>query len=231
MVHNTKAGLEVWKWTPKRELAARLIAESGLPDKQIAAQVGVSHRALCNWKYHPEFASRVDEYLRVYAETVRRKGIAALERRIDSYLADWDRIETILRERGKEMAGISGGSTGLIALDYKGKDADTPVYAFDAGLMREARALREQLAKELGQWENRSRVDATVSAVEVTRDALRKLSHDELVQYERLLSKVQAPDKVIEVVPAGELEAPKASESVETAPSNKDATNAKRGGC
>jgi hypothetical protein len=104
MVHNTKAGLEVWKWTPKRELAARLIAESGLPDKQIAAQVGVSHRALCNWKYHPEFVSRVDEYLRAYAETVRRKGIAALERRLDSYLEDWDRIQTTLRERGTELA-------------------------------------------------------------------------------------------------------------------------------
>jgi hypothetical protein len=126
------------------------MAESGKPDRWVCKQVDVTPRALIEWKKHPEFMARVDAILNEYAAAVRRKGIAALERRIDSYLADWDRIETILRERGKEMAGVSGGSTGLIALDYKGKDADTPVYAFDAGLMREARALREQLAKELG---------------------------------------------------------------------------------
>ena len=125
-----------------------MIAESGLPDKQIAAQVGVSHRALCNWKYHPEFVSRVDEYLKVYAETVRRKGIAALERRLDSYLEDWDRIQTILRERGAQLKaeGVDGGaepyaggaSTGYICRDYRGKDADRAVYQFDAALFREA---------------------------------------------------------------------------------------------
>jgi hypothetical protein len=105
----------------------------------------------------------------------------------------------ILRERGAELAEISGGKTGYITRDYKGKDADTPVYAFDTGLFREARALREQLAKELGQWENRSRVDATVTAVEVTRDQLRKLSIEELQEYERLLLKASAPDQIVEM--------------------------------
>src|SRR6516164_6571717 len=119
--------------------------------------------------------------------------------RIESYLADWDRIQTILRERGTELAEISGGKTGYISRDYKGKDADTPVYAFDAPLFREARALREQLAKELGHWADRSRVDATVTAVEVTRDQLRKLSIEELQEYERLLLKASAPTAVIEV--------------------------------
>jgi hypothetical protein len=74
------------------------------------------------------------------------------------------------------------------------------VYSFDVALFRERRAIREQLAKELGQWTDKSRVDTTVTSVEVTRDALRKLSHDELVEYERLLSKVSAPDKVIEAI-------------------------------
>jgi hypothetical protein len=99
---------------------------------------------------------------------------------------------------GAELAEISGGKTGYISRDYKGKDADTPVYAFDAPLFREARALREQLAKELGQWENRSRVDATVTAVEVTRDQLGKLSTEELEEYEGLLLKASAPDQIVE---------------------------------
>jgi hypothetical protein len=103
-----------------------------------------------------------------------------------------------LRERGAELADISGDKTGYIVRDYKGKDADTPVYAFDTGLFREARALREQLAKELGQWENRTRVDATVSAVEITRDQLRKLSVQELEEYERRLLKASAPDQIVE---------------------------------
>jgi hypothetical protein len=123
-------------------------------------------------------------------------------------LSDWDHIQTILRERGAQLKAegvdgseepyAGGASTGYIYRDYRGKDADRAVYQFDAALFREARALREQLSKELGQWADRSRVDATVTSVEVTRDALRKLGHEELVEYERLLSKVTAPDQIVE---------------------------------
>ena len=187
-----------FKWTQRRSQAAQLVADDHLIDEDIAAKVGISSKQLVRWKKQPEFAAKVDELVAEFDRNVRLRGIAVRARRIESYLADWDHIQTILRERGAELAEISGGKTGYIVRDYKGKDADTPVYAFDAALFREARALREQLAKELGQWTDKSRVDTTVTSVEVTRDALRKLSHEELVEYERLLSKVTAPDQIVE---------------------------------
>jgi hypothetical protein len=187
-----------------------LVADDHLTDEDIAANVGISSKQLVRWKKQPEFAAKVDELVAEFDRTVRLRGIAVRARRIESYLADWDDIQTILRERGAQLKAegvdgseepyAGGASTGYIYRDYRGKDADRAVYQFDAALFREARALREQLAKELGQWTDKSRVDTTVTSVEVTRDALRKLRHDELVEYERLLSKVSAPDKVIEAI-------------------------------
>jgi hypothetical protein len=152
-----------------------LVADDHLIDEDIAAKVGISSKQLVRWK-----------------EQVVRA------RRIESYLADLEATSTILQERAAELAHISGGKTGYIVRDYKGKDVDRPVYSFDVALFRERRAIREQLAKELGQWAERTRLDATVSAVEVTRDALRKLSHEELLEYEAFLLKVTAPDQIVE---------------------------------
>jgi hypothetical protein len=110
------------------------------------------------------------------ALNARQKTIALHGRRVDSYLRDFKATDIILEERGEQLKNISGGRTGYIVKDYKGKNADVPVYAFDGALFRERRAIREQLAKELGQWTERTKVDATVAAVDITRDALRKLS-------------------------------------------------------
>ena len=44
----------------------------------------------------------------------------------------------------------------MLFRDYKGKDADVPVYRVDTALMAEQRAIMRQAAEELGQWvENR----------------------------------------------------------------------------
>ena len=40
----------------------------------------------------------------------------------------------LLAERGAEKAGIPGGSTGLLMVDYKGKEM-MPVYRIDPGLV------------------------------------------------------------------------------------------------
>ena len=175
-----------------------MVADDHLIDEDIAAKVGISSKQLVRWKKQPEFAAKVDELVAEFDRNVRLRGIAVRARRIESYLADFEATSTILQERAAELAHIPGGKTGYIVRDYQGKDADRSVYSFDVALSRERRAIREQLAKELGQWTDKSRVDTTVTAVEVTRDALRKLSHDELVEYERLLSKVSAPDQIVE---------------------------------
>jgi len=53
------------------------------------------------------------------------------------------------RPRAGSNPDVPGGSTGLFRKDYKGKEADTPVYKVDTGLLAELRALEQQAAEEL----------------------------------------------------------------------------------
>ncbi len=191
-------------WTAKRQQAARLIAESFRSIQEIAKIVKVSDRAIYEWRKHPEFAARVEELTKEFAETVRKKGVAVLERRIESYLKDFEATDIILQERGaqlteegvdpKEDPYVGGARTGYITRDYRGKDADRPVYQFDNPLFRARLALREQLAKELGQWTERTKNEGVSVTVDLTREALGKLSNEELAQYEALLAKAMAPE-------------------------------------
>jgi hypothetical protein len=80
----------------------------------------------------------------------------------------------ILAERGKQLeqetdvekATYAGGArTGFITRDYKGKDADTAVYSFDAALMRERRELRRQIAQELGEWADERRLSLALPKI------------------------------------------------------------------
>lgn len=72
-------------------------------------------------------------------------------------------------EIGSGMFNPAGGmETGFIAKDYKGKDADQPVYFFDKALFDARLKLREQLAKELGQWDTKGKNEAPVNNITVT---------------------------------------------------------------
>lgn len=66
----------------------------------------------------------------------------------------WDLMREVIFERGRheDFQRVPGGSTGLLTLDYKGKDANQPIYRFDAPLMAEMRLAEKQAAIEMGQW-------------------------------------------------------------------------------
>jgi len=66
----------------------------------------------------------------------------------------WDLMREVIFERGRHESyqRVPGGSTGLLTLDYKGKDANQPIYRFDAPLMAEMRLAEKQAAIEMGQW-------------------------------------------------------------------------------
>jgi hypothetical protein len=74
--------------------------------------------------------------------------------RVQALQDRWDRLRQVIDERAAspDFAGVPGGTTGLLMKDYKGKDADTPVYKVDAGLLAELRNHEKQAAEELGQW-------------------------------------------------------------------------------
>jgi hypothetical protein len=150
--------MRAFHWSEQREMAAALLAAGGKSDEQISLQVGVTRRTLCRWKRRPEFAARVDEYLKVYREAVRGRGIAVVERRVDALNDRWERLKRIMDERGEsgEMAGVPGGGTGLIVKQTRGAGSGERFtlieeYVLDVALLKEFREHEKQAADELGQ--------------------------------------------------------------------------------
>lgn len=152
-------------WTKQKEDAVALVADKRTSDDAIAEKVGISRRQLARWKAEPTFEARRKEIVEAWQRSVEDRFLASKHGRIESYIADFEATETILKERGEQLwsdqeaqsTPYSGGArTGYIVRDYKGKDADVAVYAFDAALFRERRAIREQIADELGQLVKRT---------------------------------------------------------------------------
>jgi hypothetical protein len=67
-------------------------------------------------------------------------------------------MRRVIEERGAEMADVPGGSSGLLVKTYKGKDAATAVYKFDAALVKGLRETCKQVAIEIGQWAEKRNV-------------------------------------------------------------------------
>jgi hypothetical protein len=82
------------------------------------------------------------------------EGLARRAVRLREKMSRHALLNRVIAERADhiEMQDAPGGKTGLLALDYKGKDADRAVYKLDAALLKELRDLEREIAIELGQW-------------------------------------------------------------------------------
>jgi hypothetical protein len=105
---------------------------------------------------------KVREAIDVFRQSIREESIANIERRVDTYLSDFDRIDRLIQARSEDPSTLEGpgGDTGLIVHSYKivgtGRDSRAvDEWAFDAALMNARQVLRRQLAQELGQWTER----------------------------------------------------------------------------
>jgi hypothetical protein len=85
----------------------------------------------------------------VIAEEIRNR-----DARVQELQWRWDLMRVVIKERGQhaDFADVPGGKTGLLVRDYKGKDAQQPIYRVDTGLLAELRLHEKQAAQELGQW-------------------------------------------------------------------------------
>jgi hypothetical protein len=150
-----------FNWTAQKEKAALLAAEDKLADEAICREVGITRPTLTAWKKTPEFSARVEEHVEAFKQTVRRRGIAILERRVDALQDRWQRMQRVIEERAEELEGeAAGGGTGLLVKQYKSIGAGENArlveeYAVDTGLLRELREHEKQAAQELGQWAER----------------------------------------------------------------------------
>jgi hypothetical protein len=182
--------MAAFRWTPQATEAAQLVADAELNYPQIAEKVGVTRQTLYNWRTHADFRARVEERIEEYREHVRRRGIAQLERRVDSLNDRWRRMLRVIEDRGQspDMQEVAGGTTGLLVRTIKGVgsgDDFTLVnqYEVDTGLLRELREHEKQAAQELGQWtekkeltgQNGGPIDFNLNMGNLTDDELRHL--------------------------------------------------------
>lgn len=151
-------------WNTKRERAAQLVAEDLMADTKIAAEVGVELRTLTLWKSVPAFKQRVAELVGVLREQIMQQGVANLATRIRSADERWRKLQAVIDARAQasqldseEVGRPAGAETGLIVLTSVSKQGDK-IYAVDTGLLAEMRNLEMHVAKQLGQWTEKSDV-------------------------------------------------------------------------
>jgi hypothetical protein len=100
----------------------------------------------------PVFKAHVQKLVEETRKVLALRYIATQDQRIASYIQDFERTDRIIQERAEALKHVPGGSSGLIARDFKAvKDEVVEVYEFDAALVRERRAIRKDVAEELGQ--------------------------------------------------------------------------------
>lgn len=151
--------MAAFRWTKRREEAAKLVAEDELTNEQIAECLGVTRQCLDKWKRHPDFQGRVAQLLAEIRAAILAEGIADRVKRVRAQNDRWDRMRRVIDERAEDpqFQDVAGGRTGLIVHNVKGvgKGEDfrlIDLYEVDTGLLAEMRATEKQAAQELGQW-------------------------------------------------------------------------------
>ena len=173
----------------RRLEAAELLAQDRLSVQEVADRVGVTYKTLQNWRWNPSFEAKVLELREQIQKELRARGIREKLYRIDSYANDFERTQMIVEGRALDMTDVPGGESGFLVRQSKivGKLV-VEEYAFDAALMSERRALRKQIAQELGEWTERADISGTIKREYVIRtvneDEARDLGGD--IDYEAI---------------------------------------------
>jgi hypothetical protein len=195
-----------FRWTERTVEAAALVAKDELTNQEIAGKVGVTPQALGKWKANPEFMARVDGHIAEFAETIRRRGIAQLGRRVDALNDRWNRMRRVIESRAEAYADdMHGGDTGLICRTVKWErkwneerkeNESVPVYEYevDTGLLRELREHEKQAAQELGQWTEKKELSGHGGGPIPIGIDLSGLSDDELGVLRKITSLPGKPD-------------------------------------
>ena len=194
-----------WRWNKKRELAAKLLADDDLKDKQISDKLGITLSTLNEWKRQPEFMRRTQQHVAAYRNRLMNSRYALKEKRLERYQDMVDRLTTLLNERGAKMLGneklrdVPGAATGLVVARLRSigageKNVIITEYETDIGTVGEIRELLSTIASEVGDIVQKHEVtgpDGGPIAVASQPD-LSKLNVDELRQLFEVVQKVTA---------------------------------------
>lgn len=168
-----------FRWNAQRHRAALLLAENEHSDQEIAASLGIVRATLARWKTDSDFAAQVGDHVGQIQAAMLRHAIAKKHKRLTVLDGLHDKLLTVVEERAADYANNAesgdvpaGGGTGLILRQIKqigsGRDAQiVEEFGVDTGLIREIRAIHEQAAKELGQWQDKLQVEGLTTVVEI----------------------------------------------------------------
>lgn len=156
-------------WSRGAVSAALLLAEDELNHEEIARVSGLSVTTLWRYRQREEFQERVAGHVADFQAAMLRLAVAKRHKR----LAVLDRLHaaavSVVEERAAAMADedAPGAGSGLLvkSLRQVGSGANAQLveeFAVDTGLLREIRAIEEQAAKELGQWEEKQAITGDV---------------------------------------------------------------------
>ncbi|MHB1414422.1 MAG: hypothetical protein ACYC1C_04150 [Chloroflexota bacterium] len=167
-----------FRWSEKAKRAAVLVADDHLPDREIAAVVGVNTSTLTRWKRHPEFRAKVAQEREALISALRRRTL--LEK--DARLAQLEHLNHVCwgiaegRAKSEFHRRSAGGETGFVLRTERRVPIGNGRYLVnvrekvDVPLLAEIRASLEQIAKEMGQWsEGRTVVTQPVRPAEHQR--------------------------------------------------------------
>jgi hypothetical protein len=165
----------------RRERAAILLAEDRLSDKKIGELCGIHETTLNKWKRRPEFKERIAELTQIFADRALKQGLAQRDRRVAVLVQMHDKLLQIVEERAADpnIASVPGGKTGLVVRTMKGigKGKEFRLveqFQADTRLVKELRGVEEQIARELGQWQERIEVEDVSLADIMARARQRK---------------------------------------------------------
>lgn len=175
----------VFDWDERRLRAAQLVAAGEKTEEEICREIGITRKGLWQWKCRSEFKSRVAEIVEQTKNALLKNGIRVRECRLQALEELFGRISNVILARSKRQLSVvapdqsgdvdefdadeasaapvnergQGVETGMIAVDYKGKYANVPVFKFDAALAREYRETLKHIAQEMGEWSEKQEVE------------------------------------------------------------------------
>lgn len=149
-----------------QETRARAVVLVGLGIqtlRQIAEELQIGESTLSQWKADPEFREHVKTFRKRLYEEVIEGGVGDMKMRVIAKSDRWRRALRVMEDRAAdpEMAGIPGGSTGLIVKRdrtiHTGKDEYERIieHEFDTGLWNALGTIEQESAIEMGQWKQK----------------------------------------------------------------------------
>lgn len=172
-------------------MAALLVAQNAETHEAIAAKAETTKRTLTQWKAHPDFQARVEEHRTAWRERLHAErdalvaqiptdSIADRNVRVTGAIERHQLLQRVIdaratyytqREADGDKTVAPGAATGLLASRPKpGKFRNAEEYRVDVGMLKEMRELEVQVAKDLGQWEERTRVDVEIRLRSLARE-------------------------------------------------------------